>query len=260
NHYLSVIVPIYNEPQFLENIKIIEETLKKSFADFEIICVEDGHNGLLKTKSRKNHSSRIKIISYPFNVGKGFALAYGFSQSKGNLVAFLDGDLDIHPRQLRLFVDLLDLVNADIVIGSKRHPLSRVQYPLLRRIYSLCYQLFVKILFGLNISDTQVGIKIFRRKVLREVIPRLVVKAWAFDLEVLVVAHHLGYRKIIEAPVEIKMRRFGSKIGFGAIRNILTDTAAIFYRRYLLHHYDQNIPSPYLKIRRKKRIKKSPKK
>lgn len=239
HHKLSVIVPLYNEPKALKNIEIIEKTLKKSFPKFEIICVEDGRGNDGKSSLKQSKKSCIKIISYPFNVGKGFALAYGFSQSKGNIVAFLDGDLDIHPKQLRLFADLMDLVQADIVIGSKRHPLSQVKYPFSRRVYSRAYQLLVRMLFGLNVTDTQVGIKLFKRKVLEKVIPRLVVKAWAFDLELLVVAHRLGFRRIIEAPVELKMRRFGSKISLNAIRNMLQDTAAIFYRRYLLHHYDR---------------------
>jgi len=234
---LSVIIPIYNEPKILENIQIIKETLSKSFSNFEIIFVEDGQTGATPKKFRKYRSKNIKVLSYPLNVGKGFALSYGFSQSKGNLIAFLDGDLELHPKQLRLFADLMDLTKADIVIGSKRHPLSKINYPFLRKIYSRVYQLLVKILFGLNITDTQVGIKLFKRKVLNKVMPKLVIKAWAFDLEVLVVASHLGFKRIIEAPVNLKMRRFGSKVSFFTIRNILIDTLAIFFRLHFLHYY-----------------------
>jgi hypothetical protein len=76
---------------------------------------------------------------------------------------------------------------------------------------------------------------------LEKVAPRLVVKAWAFDLEILVVADHLGFKRIIEAPVELKMRRFGSNINFGTVRYFLIDTAAIFYRRYLQKFYDRKL-------------------
>lgn len=256
NHKISVVIPLFREPNAAANIKTVEETLKKSFSDYEIVCVEDGTEDLKSTSLKGYKSKRIKILSYPLNVGKGFALSYGFTQSSGDIVAFLDGDLDIHPKHLRLFADLMDLVNADIVIGSKRHPLSKVNYPTVRRIYSRTFQILVRIFFGLNVTDTQVGIKLFKRKVLRKVIPRLVVKAWAFDLEVLVVAHHLGFRKIIEAPVNLRMRALGSKIDFSAVRNILQDTAAIFYRRYLLRFYDRQI-SPEKGKRRRKRSKKS---
>lgn len=241
NHKVSVIVPVYNEPTVLRNVKTIEKELKKAFSDYEIICVDDGSRDQTSSRLRSCKSSKIKLISYPLHIGKGFALCHGFSQSSGDLVAFLDGDLDIHPKQLRLFVDLMDLVDADIVIGSKYHPLSKVNLSSLRRLYSRIYQLLIRILFRLNVSDTQVGLKLFKRKVLEKVIPRIIVKAWAFDLEVLVVAHHLGFKRIIEAPIELNMRPFGSKIDLGAVRNILQDTAAIFYRRYLLRFYDRKI-------------------
>lgn len=256
NHKISVIVPVFKEPKVVENIKIIEETLKKSFSDYEIVCVEDGNQNQDSPQLKKYKSQRVKVISYPLNVGKGFALSYGFTQTKGDIIAFLDGDLDIHPKHLRLFADLMDLVNAEIVIGSKRHPLSKVNYPFVRRFYSRTLQILVKILFGLNVTDTQVGVKLFKRKVLKKVIPRLAVKAWAFDLEVLVVAHHLGYRRIIEAPVNLRLRGMGSKISASAVRNFLQDMAAIFYRRYLLRYYDRQI-SPPKKSRHQKRARKT---
>jgi glycosyltransferase involved in cell wall biosynthesis len=236
---VSVIIPLYNEPKAAKNIHLIEEELKKSFKRYEIICVNDGSRD--KTESLLNgyHSSKIKVYSYPMNIGKGFALCFGFTQSTGELVAFFDADLDIHPKHIRLYADLMDLVEADVVIGSKRHQLSRVKYPLNRKVYSFVYQKLIKLLFGLNLTDTQVGVKLFRRKVLQRVIPRLLVKQWAFDLELLVVASHLGFKRIIEAPVEIKLRSFGSKINSQAVYRTLVDTAAIFYRCHLLRFYDQ---------------------
>jgi len=249
NHKISVIVPAFQEKNLQENLKVIENTLKHSFDKFEVICVEDGHNGHGSFKLKNFNSKNIKIISYPLNVGKGFAFLYGFTQSNGDIVALLDGDLEIHPKHLRLFADLMDLVDADIVIGSKRHPLSKVNYPLTRRVYSLGFQILSRILFGLNVTDTQVGIKLFKREVLEKVVPKLVVKAWAFDLEILVVAHHLGYKRIIEAPIELKMRHFGSKISAGSVRYFLQDTAAIFYRRHLLKYYDRRLtPANHKKI------------
>jgi len=241
NHKISVILPIYNEPQIFQNLKILEKELARSFRNYEIVCVNDGSlDGTLSRLNRYN-SHKLKLITYPLNIGKGFALCYGFTQSTGDIVAFLDSDLDLHPRQLRLFADLMGLVNADIVIGSKRHPLSQVDYPLKRRIYSRAYQILVRLLFGLNVTDTQVGMKLFKRKVLKEVIPRIAVKSWAFDLEVLVVAKKLGYNRIIEAPIEMKARFSGSKINLNAVRKIIWETMAIFYRRYLLRFYHRRL-------------------
>lgn len=240
NHKLSVIVPFFNEPNIKENLRVIGETLSRSFSNYEVIGVEDGQIGSNSLRNTKNRSGKVKIISYPMNIGKGFAFLYGFSQSSGDIVALLDGDLDIHPKHLRLFADLMDLVDADIVIGSKRHPLSQITYPLVRRIYSSILQIIVRLFFGLNVTDTQVGVKLFKRKVLERVIPRMVVKTFAFDLEILVIAYRLGFRRIIEAPVELKIN-LGSKVNFGIARSFLVETLAIFYRRYLLRYYDRKI-------------------
>jgi hypothetical protein len=87
------------------------------------------------------------------------------------------------------------------------------------------------------VRDTQVGLKLFRRQVLAEVLPRIVVKRFAFDLELLVVAHHVGFTHVVEAPVRIG-QRFNSTINLKAIMSIMQETAAIFYRRNILHYYD----------------------
>lgn len=241
NRKISVIIPIFNESKIYQNLKIFEQSLKKDFENYEIICVNDGSSDETLKKISHHKSSKLKILSYPMNVGKGFALCYGFTKSIGQLIAFVDGDLDLHPRQIKLFADLMDLVKADIVIGSKRHPLSQVKYSSQRRLYSKIYQLLIKLLFNLNIGDTQVGIKLFKRKVLKDVLPRIVIKTWAFDLEVLVVANSLGYKRIIEAPVELKARFKGSKINLGSVKNIIQDTLAIFYRKNIIGYYNRQI-------------------
>jgi hypothetical protein len=93
------------------------------------------------------------------------------------------------------------------------------------------------VLFHLHVRDTQVGLKLFRREVLAAVLPRIVVKRYAFDLELLVVAHHLGFSRVVEAPVRIG-QRFSSTINRQAIASILWETAAIFYRKNVLRYYD----------------------
>lgn len=95
----------------------------------------------------------------------------------------------------------------------------------------------LRLLFHLEVRDTQVGLKLFRREVLAAVLPRIVVKRYAFDLELLVVAHHLGFTRVVEAPVRIG-HRFSSTINRQAITSILRETAAIFYRKNVVRYYD----------------------
>jgi len=96
-------------------------------------------------------------------------------------------------------------------------------------------------LFGINVKDTQVGMKFFQRKVLEDVMPRLLVKRFAFDIEILAVAYYLGYKRIGEAPVEISFNFTESIVSqdiVSAISKTFWDTLAIFYRLKILRYYD----------------------
>ncbi len=233
---ISVVVPIFNKSQTLRiYLDRLIESLKKLPLDYEVVLIDDGSQDNSQEIVRDYENKQVKIFKYEKNQGKGFALWHGFYQSKGELVAFLDADLDLPPEQIKLYLDLMELFKADIIIGSKRHSLSQVNYPPFRRFLSWGYQMIIRLLYGLKVRDTQVGLKLFRRRTLEDILPRLTVKQFAFDLEMLVVAHQRGYR-IAEAPVILNYN-FTSTINFKAVRRILKDTLAIFYRRYLLKYY-----------------------
>ena len=244
NKELSLIVPAYNkDSEVFKSVCSFVKQLKLLPYDWEIIVVDDASQDqtlreAVRSKKFNGNSNRIKIFSYNLNQGKGFALHYGFLKSSGDVIVFADADLDLPAENIPRVLSSLIHSNADIAIGSKRHPDSQVHYPFLRRIQSKGYQILIQLLFNLNISDTQVGIKAFRRKVLKDCFPRIVVKQFAFDLELLVVANLLGYKKIIEAPI-ILTYHFSSTIRFKSILKILQDTAAIFYRKNWLKYYQQ---------------------
>ena len=108
----------------------------------------------------------------------------------------------------------------------------------MRRLYSVVYQAMTALLFRLPVRDSQTGLKLIRRETMLAVVPRMVEKRFAFDLELLVVARHLGYRRFVEAPVVIG-QRFTSTISPRAVRGMIQDTLAIFYRlRYPSRYYD----------------------
>lgn len=252
---LSVILPAYNkDKEVFEVVSSFVETLKHTTFDWEIIVVDDASRDqtlreAVRSKKFNGNSQRIKVYSYNLNQGKGFALYYGFKQSVGDIVLFADSDLDLPSENTPVILESFIKSHADIAIGSKRHPLSLVHYPLTRKIMSKTYQLIVMALFHLDVSDTQVGIKAFRREVLEECFPRIVVKNFAFDLELLVVAKSQGFRKIVEAPIILRYN-FTSTIRLQTIFQILNDTLAIFYRKnvlkfYKVAHYslDENTPS-----------------
>lgn len=242
NHFLSVIVPAYKQEKTIkEDLLNIAATLKQIRYDYEIICVVDGWVDKTWEEAKRAEGERIKVVGYRENRGKGYAVRYGMARSRGDLVAFIDAGMDINPNGISMILEHMEWYGADIVVGSKRHPASRVpSYPFLRRLYSFGYQLIVGALFGLNLRDTQTGLKIFKRKVLEDVLPRLMVKKHAFDIEMLSVARHLGYRRIFEAPIELDPQKFvfSSTVSWRVARDMLIDTLAVFYRLKIMHYYD----------------------
>jgi len=93
-------------------------------------------------------------------------------------------------------------------------------------------------IFNLPVNDTQVGLKLFKREVIDTVIPKMLVKRYAYDVELLVIAKRMGF-KMVEAPIELNFKRKIGRVRLTDIRKIANDTAAIFYRMYILKYYDQ---------------------
>lgn len=232
-------MPAHNEGMMIkDNVRLTIKTLRDFKTDFEIILIDDGSDDdtWVKINELAEEFSNIKVTRNMKNYGKGRALKKGFRFADGKYVVFLDSDIDLHPSQLGTFFDIMDFDNADVVIGSKRHPNSILNYPLQRRVISTVYFFLIKVMFGLPIQDTQTGLKLFKYEVLKEVFPKALVRAFAFDLEILVNAHRLGYR-IAEAPIRIDMRREFSRIRIIDMINTGIDTLAIFYRMRLTRLY-----------------------
>ncbi|PYQ63997.1 MAG: hypothetical protein DMF54_15385 [Acidobacteria bacterium] len=236
---LSVIVPAYKEGRRIySNLTRLVGELDKLNVAYEVIVVSDGNTDSTVSEARRFKSPAVKVFDYPMNIGKGFALSLGVSQSSGALVTFIDADMELDPANIKVFIDLMRDSECDAVIGSKRHPGSRVAYPAFRRFQSAVYQLFVRLLFNLDVRDTQTGLKLFRRQVLQKAVPLLAIKRFAFDLELLVVARFLGHTKICEAPITLDYQ-FESTVNLAAAWNVLWDTAAIFYRLRILRYYER---------------------
>ena len=243
---LSVVMPIYNLAESVaSNLAAVGEIFERHSVRVELVPVDDGSTDgtgdALRAFVEKGpfvHSVyvAVKPVICGRNGGKGAALRAGFEASTGEYVMLLDGDLDIHPKQTPWFFEEMVRSGADVVIGSKRHKRSVVQYPWFRRVVSWVYFTLVRIFIGLPITDTQTGMKLFRREVLGEALGRMLVKTYAFDLELLAIAHQRG-AVIREAPVRI---RFGSKFGAlkaSTVKAMSMDSLAVFYRLRILRYY-----------------------
>lgn len=238
---ISVLIPAHNEEAHIASN--VEETVRAFEAfghEYEIVIIDDGSSDgtYEKMLELSNRFPSVVAKKNMTNFGKGRTIKKGFRYTSGDLIVFLDADLDLHPRQLSGFFDILRAEKADVVIGSKRHPESKGNYPAHRKFVSNIYYFFVKIAFGLPVRDTQTGLKLFKRAVLRKVLPKILVKQYAFDLEILALAHHFGY-KIAEAPVVLEYQRGWGRIGVKCLYEAFIDTVAIFYRMHLMRYYDR---------------------
>ncbi|MHB1711680.1 MAG: glycosyltransferase, partial [Acidimicrobiales bacterium] len=242
---LTMVVPFHNvgADRLADHLSRICETLAASGVDFEVVPVSDGSTDGSEHGVDRLPTERVRPIVLADNRGKGEALRIGLAVGRGRYLGFIDGDGDIPAGALASFVDLARRQQPDVVVGSKRHPDAKVDYPPLRRLYSTGYQVLIGALFGLRVRDTQTGVKLIRRDVVAEVLPRMVEKRFAFDLELLTVAHRLGYRQVAELPVTIG-ERFPSTISPRSEWRMLQDTLATLWRLRILHFYDPPLTAP----------------
>lgn len=242
-NFVSLIIPAYKQERTIKNDLLrIKKVMDQIRYDYEIIVVVDGSIDKTLENAKKVKSEKIKILGYQKNKGKGHAIRFGMKKSKGQIVAFIDSGMDINPNGLSMLLEHFEWYNADIIVGSKLHPVSKVNYPLQRKILSWGYRQLVKVLFGLNIRDTQAGMKFFKRRVLADILPHLVVNKYAFDIEILALASSRGHKRIYEAPIELDFTGFSSittKNFWETIANMLWDTLSVFYRLKISRWYNK---------------------
>jgi glycosyltransferase involved in cell wall biosynthesis len=165
---ISIILPSKNETK----IRLVQEAIAYLPFDCEVVIASD-----------------------PDGDGKGAAVREGLRVATGEIICFLDADLDIHPNQiLRLLPFLADY---DIVVGTKN--LKNVTWQ--RKILTTLSRIYIGLLFGTRV-ETQVGLKVFKR----EAIPEWKSNGYIFDVEILSKAKRNG-KTMIEVPIEAKITR-----------------------------------------------------
>ncbi len=204
---------------------------------YEIIVVNDGSKDDTRNivQSISSADMTFRLISYSTNMGKGYAIRQGVLHSRGKYVMFLDGDGDISAEVLSKYVERM--TTADIVIGSKYHPLSVISVPASRKFFSKCFHLFVKVMLGVKVSDTQVGLKAGNGDAFRRIFQRVMVKRYAFDAEMIAVADILCLR-IVELPVNIELEKSFKK---KEIVKMAIDVLGVAFRLKVIRWYQKNI-------------------
>ena len=237
----SVIVPAYKEGKTIkDNLLEIRKALLESVDSFEILAVNDGSPDNTKEQIMEAAAlyPEIKYAGYDKNRGKGGAIKHGVSEASGDVIGFIDADLDIDPSHLVRYYDHMEQTGCDVVIGSKMHKDSKLDYPPMRRFVSWGYFIILKVLFGMNIKDTQTGVKLYKASLIKKVAPMLKVKGYAFDIEVLALCAHEG-AVIDQMPVEIVFKRNASfgRIKIGDIFKMFFDTVGIWWNLKIRRSY-----------------------
>ena len=233
---ISIIMPAFNEASCIaESVALAKEQFETVCRDFEIIVVDDGSTDGTGMVAGVVDDDRVKVVSYRSNKGKGYALKEGFNFATGEFTFLVDSDLEIQARDLGAYVSALE--SADIVIGSKRHPLSVVETPVVRKFLSLGFNMLERLLIRVRASDTQAGIKAATSPALYRILPLLSVKKYAFDAELLAVASLLDL-EIGELPVHIQLK---ATFSVRHVFRMFIDLLGISYRLRIKKWYQKNM-------------------
>ncbi|MBO3799275.1 MAG: glycosyltransferase family 2 protein [Thermoproteota archaeon] len=234
---ITIIMPAYElEDRITDAIERVEKTVSALTDEYEIIVVDDGsRDGTYRRALTQARNPHVKVYRHPVNLGKGAAIKTGAMKATMEYTVFLDADMEIDPQGLRRLAEALK--HNDLVVCSKRHPDSVYRAPLARKFLSVSFNTLVKLVMGIRLGDTQTGFKAFRTESLRKIIRTIVVKKYAFDVEMLAIANMLNMR-IAETPVRIEQK---SMFSFKAAMQMLIDLMGIFYRLRVIRWYQKNL-------------------
>ena len=159
---LSIIIPIYNEQESLDSLFVELSGLFGQEAETEIIFINDGSsdNTLNILESKIKNYPTWSVINLYRNYGKSVALQAGFDNSKGEIIATMDADLQDNPKEIHHLIEELEK-GYDVVSGWKKNRKD----PLEKKIASKIFNFFVRVFSGLKIHDSNCGIKVFKREV-----------------------------------------------------------------------------------------------
>lgn len=201
---ISLIIPAYNEEAVIaKSVDKAYSFMKKRYKDFEIILGDDGSTDrtldIIKKKAKQY--KRVSYVTISKMIGKGYILTKSFKKAKGEIELFIDSDLSIDINLIPKIIKLLK--DADIVIASKHVKGADVNLPLSRRFLGKGFDLLTRLLFKSRVKDHLCGLKAFRKKAIKSILPEIKTEGFLWDAEVLIRAERKGY-KILEIPAIVR--------------------------------------------------------
>ena len=192
--FLDIVLPSFEEHETVSMcVRRIIEVVGAQHSDFRIIVVIDGPDSKAVDSLNALQSESLVVVELERNYGKGYALMKGTTLSNSKYVAFLDADMDIHPRTINSGIKVLEAKSTlDATYGSKMHPDSNVNYPIIRRWMSWMFRVFTRYFINIDVNDTQTGVKVFRSSSLKKVSNQAFERGYLFDLEILMLMSDNG--------------------------------------------------------------------
>ncbi len=216
---ISIVVPAYNEAARLDNtLRAISAYLDENYESAEVIIVDDGSSDgtarVAEQSIARSDRVRMNVIRSEQNRGKGHAVRTGLLSARAPIALFSDADLSTPITEMPKLVESIQDEPYDIVFGSRAldRSLIGVRQPWRREQGGRVFNLLVRSLTGLPFWDTQCGFKAFRMSMCRPIIEAATVDRFAFDVELLYVAHLAGLN-LKEVPVRWNHNE-GSKVNF----------------------------------------------
>jgi len=200
---LSIVIPAYNEAERIgATLERIGAWLDEQGRAAEIVVVDDGSQDATCDVVREHaaRDARLRLAENGSNRGKGYSVAHGVREARGEWVLFSDADLSTPIEELLKLETALG--DAPIAIGSRALPDSdlKKRQPFYREMMGRTFNLLVQTLVFPGIQDTQCGIKLFRADVAKQLFEIRTLDGFAFDVEVLFLARREGY-SVQEIPV-----------------------------------------------------------
>lgn len=204
---LSIVVPAYNESARLgESLRRIIDYVRQQRDETEIIIVDDGStddtSAIAEAAGRTSESAVTRVIRYPENRGKGYAVRVGLLEAKANIALFSDADVSTPITETPKLIDPIRSGEYDLTFGSRAldRRLIGVHQPWRREQGGRVFNLIVRLATGLPFWDTQCGFKAFRMSVCRPLIEAAQIDRFGFDVELIYLAH-LARLRLREIPV-----------------------------------------------------------
>lgn len=223
---ISLIILAYNDANSLITlIPNAYSVLAANFNRFELIIVDDcsTDNTTEVVESFKKDYNNIVYEKNPVNRGVGYAFEKGVSLAKLATIAYTDGDGQFNINDLLTLYKYIG--EFDIVTGNREIRADGFK----RLLISKTYNLLLRLLFGMNIKDTNSALKIYNREIFRNILPLSSYNGF-YDAEVIIKSMRLNY-KIKEISITHYPRKFGvaSGVKWKSMINVLKSTINFWY-------------------------------